>query len=110
MIILLAILFTVAIVIGVTIANQQGMVLYFLRNHLTDENGDAKKPIYEPLFLCWWCMPSVYSLVGYFFAFLYMKNVDLHALLFYPIVVAASSFLTAVLWGLHQLIYKKLEE
>jgi hypothetical protein len=110
MTILLAILFTVSFIIGLTIASQEGMVLYFIKEKLTNEDGSPKKKIYEPLFLCYWCMPSIHSLVGYFFAFLWMKNVDLHALFFYPIVVASSSFLTAVLWGLHQLIYKKLDE
>lgn len=110
MIIILSILFTVAIVIGLTIANQFGMVLYPIREALTDDKGDAKKLIYEPLFLCWWCMPSVYSSIGYLFAFLYQDDVNLRALFFYPVVVSASSFIVAVLWGLHQLIYKKIEQ
>jgi hypothetical protein len=64
--ILVSIFFTVATVIGITIVTQPQMALYSLREQA--ENNINK--LREPLILCEWCMPSIYSLLGYVFAYI----------------------------------------
>jgi hypothetical protein len=102
MILTLAILFTVVLVLGATIATQQNMIGYGLRVK-ADKKG---LKIFEPIILCVWCMPSLWSLFGYGFSFLYC-GIEFKMLLFYPVVVAANIILCGTIWGVIQIIIKK---
>ncbi len=91
------ILITSLLVIGWTIITQPGMGLGFIR--------DWGK--FEALLLCHWCMPSTWSLIGYFFAWrLGLIEVFSWKLVWmYPLVVCGSSFLCGISWAL----YKRIE-
>jgi hypothetical protein len=99
LILLLSILFTTSLVLGITIATQDGMVGENIREYTSG------RKCYDPIINCFWCMPSVWSVAGYIFAFLYC-GFDFSKLLFYPITVCASSVLCGIIWGLIQLIFK----
>lgn len=100
MILILSILFTTALVLGVTIATQQGMIGYWLR-----QKSEGKR-LLEPIITCHWCMPSLWSLAGYGFAFMYC-GYDESQWKFYVITICASSILCGAIWGIIQIITKK---
>ena len=102
MIIFLSIIFTTILVLGVTVFTQPGMGGYSFRENAT--NIDSK--LMQVVILCEWCMPSLWSLLGYSFSFLYV-GFDLKMLLFYPITVCASSILCGGIWGILKIIINK---
>jgi hypothetical protein len=103
MIILWSIFFTAALVLGVKIITHEGMALHYLKIR-AEATG---KKYFEPLIICEWCMPSVYSLFGWGFTFL---KVGWHpeSLYFYPITVAATSVITGTLWTVIMILIKYL--
>lgn len=104
MITLLSLILVTSIwVLGLTIATQQDMVLYFLRE--AAEKRESK--IFEPIILCHWCMPSLHSIVGYLFVFGtgIASNFTWKIALMYPLVVCGSSLTCGLIWA----VYKKIE-
>lgn len=104
-----SIIFTCIMVLGVKIATQEKMVLEGVKESLKKRLG-----VYaEPIILCEWCMPSLWSFVGWIFAYLYAaisgQHLEFSWLLFYPITVCASSIISGSSWLIIQilvLIYK----
>lgn len=90
-------------VLGLTIATQKDMVLYFLR----EEAEKMESKIFEPIIICHWCMPSLHSLVGYVFVFFtgIVDEFTWRVALMYPLVVCGSSLVCGLVWA----IYKKIE-
>lgn len=88
-------------VLGLTIATQKDMVLYFLR----EEAEKMESKIFEPIIICHWCMPSLHSLVGYVFVFFtgIVDEFTWRVALMYPLVVCGSSLVCGLVWA----IYKK---
>lgn len=115
--ILTAIFFTWAIVMGITIVTQHGMALYSLResaNELFPTHDELENKIeyktgksLDPIILCEWCMPSIYSFLGFAFTYI-LYGWDIKYLLFYPIVVAISSVLCGITWGICKFIIKNI--
>jgi hypothetical protein len=103
--IIVTIFFTVAVVLGITIVTQDGMVLYKLREEA--ENNGSK--LLEPLILCEWCMPSIYSMLGYVFSYI-LYGWDIKYLLFYPIVISLSSLICGLVWGICRILIHKLKK
>jgi hypothetical protein len=102
--IIVTIFFTVAIVLGITIVTQEGMALYSLRQ---DAELNGSKAL-EPIILCEWCMPSVYSLLGYAYTYI-LYGWDIKYLLFYPITVAVSSLICGTVWGFCKILIHDLK-
>ena len=93
---------TSILVLGVTIVTQPGMILHSIRSWA--EKKESK--IYEPIILCHWCMASLWSSVGYFFALITrIISWEWSLVFYYPLVVCGSSIACGVTWGL----YKKIE-
>ena len=89
-------------VLGITIATQEGMVFYKLREWAQKKG----MKIFEPIVLCIWCMPSIHSFIGYFFCVgTGLLSIDWHQVIAYPIVVSGSSLVSGIVWTW----YKKLE-
>lgn len=94
----LSIFFTVCLVLGVKIITHEGMALHSLK-----VKADASGKGIWNMVTCEWCMPSLWSLAGYFFAFMYLfqKFPVEHwykYMIFYPITVCASSVLAGTIW------------
>lgn len=106
MIILISILFTTALVLAIKIVTHERSVLYWFK--LKVEEKFPK--ISDPLVACEFCMPTIWSLAGWGFTFLYLYFttgfIEIKYLLFYPITIAASSFLSGILWTLLILLLK----
>lgn len=100
------ILLTSIIVLGITISTQSGMILYSFREWADKKQEEGKKWV-VPLIVCIWCMPSLWSLVGYLFAALtgVIDHFSWHLVFMYPVVVCGSSFLSGVAW----MLYTKIE-
>lgn len=105
MFLILSIIFTSLLCIGATIATQKGMVFFSFRENLEEKANGKRYSIYDAVLLCHWCMPSIWTVAGYFFSMLYLESFDFYNLLFYPICVCASSILNGIIWGLHNKLY-----
>jgi len=93
------ILITSLLVIGATIVTQVGMGLYVVR-----EWADEKESrFYDALIGCHWCMPSLWSLAGYFFAWRlgFIEYFSWKLVWMYPLVVCGSSFLCGLSWAIY---------
>lgn len=89
-------------ILGLTIVTQPGMGLHSIRKWA--EGKESK--VFQPLILCPWCMPSIHSLAGYFFAVIIgVVELNFNIAFAYPIVVCGSSFCAGFLWT----IYTKTE-
>lgn len=104
----LSILFTVILVNGVTIARQEGMLLWPLAKMMIKVDRARKWKRLEPIkwfkivLICAWCMPSIYSAFGIFFSSIWFGYFDTKLLFLYPVIVCAGSVLSGVIWNLIQ--------
>ena len=109
MIILISILFTTILVLGVKIVTHEKSVLHWLK--LKIERNFPK--LAKPLISCEFCMPTFWSVGGWLFAFafIYFSQgiFEIKYLIFYPITIAASSFLAGFLWVLLLIVLKIYE-
>lgn len=96
--------------LGIKIITSDGMVLSKL-GKWGSEKVDAGHMIYEPLFMCEWCMPSIHSLIAYMFAYGMGLFNDLtwSLLVIYPLVAMGSSLLNGVIWICYKTINAKKE-
>ncbi len=102
----MSILFTTALVLGVKIVTHERSALNWLKLKV-----EEKLPrIADPLISCEFCMPTFYSLAGWFFTFLFLYlstgSFEIKYLLFYPVTIVASSFSAGFLWTLLILLLK----
>ena len=106
--ILSLILITSIWVLGLTIATQEDMILYSWRQWGDKKHEEGKKWI-EPVILCFWCMPSIHSIVGYLFGIGIgvINHFEWKLVFAYPLVVMGSSMLNGLIWGTHKLIEAK---
>lgn len=94
--------YTVALVLGIKVSIQEGMIFEGLGVY-AQEQLDKGKVIFKPLLLCHWCAPSIYSLVGFMIYFL-VHGFTFKYLFLYPVIVGISSFLAGFLWELLELV------
>ena len=102
------VLFTSIWVIGIKIVTADGMALKDLRIW-AEKKVESGYKIFEPLLVCQWCMPSIHSLVGYFF-YIQIFGLGTHLLemiFMYPLCVAASSFVCGMTWLAFQTLSAK---
>ena len=99
------ILITVSLILGATIVTQEDMALHSVR--VWAENKNSKW--FEPLILCEWCMPSIWSVFGFIFSCLigYVDFDIIKIILMYPIVACSSSFIVGFSWLLFDIINVK---
>lgn len=90
-------------VLGMKIVTHKGMVLEKLGQY-GEKKVEQGKRIFEPLFVCEWCMPSIHSVIGYMVVYTTMATFHLQALLMYPIVAMGSSFSSGMLWLIYETI------
>lgn len=105
----MSILFTTALVLGVKIVTHERSALHWLKLKV-----EEKLPkIADPLISCEFCMPTFWSAAGWFFSFLFVYltqgNFEIKWLLFYPITIVASSFISGLLWTLLIILLKIYE-
>lgn len=98
-------------VLGIKVVTHKGMVLERLGQY-GERKVDEGKKIFEPLFVCAWCMSSIHSSIGYMLVYTTMATFQWRSLLMYPIVAMASSFASGMLWLIYETltIRKKLYE
>lgn len=94
-------------VLGLTIATQPKMILFFLREKAEEKKGEKEHSWWDPIILCHWCMSSIHGIAGYLFAVGTGVIPEFHwqLLIAYPIVVCGSSIVCGIVWAL----YKKIE-
>lgn len=106
MIVILKLIIIVSIlVLGVKIATGDDMILEDLGKW--GKKKSDKYKIFEALLVCPFCMPSVYSLIGYLFAFglgILPFEWDWKLVIIYPIVVIGSSILAGFTWVAYETI------
>ena len=105
MFLMLSILFTSLLILGFTIASQKGMIFHFITVFFEGKKKDKIYSIYDMLFLCIWCMPTIWSIFGYTFTSIFLHEFKMEWLIFYPITICASSILNGLIWGLHNKLY-----
>lgn len=96
------IIITSILTLGFTIISQEGMALYKIREWAKKKNDKGNKWV-EPLFLCIWCMPSIWSSFGFFFAYQIgvLKCDTWNILWYYPLCVGGSSILGGLIWTVY---------
>lgn len=86
--------------LGMKIITSQNMIFEKIGNfaHQKVEEG---KLIYDPLIACEWCMPSIHSLFGYFFAVVLgiITSFSWRLVIIYPLVAIGASVGTGFIWN-----------
>ena len=96
------IIITSILVLGYTIATQEGMVFYNIRQWAEKKKEQGSKLI-EPAFLCHWCQPSSWALIAFAFAFGMgiIEKFEWNLLFYYVLTVCGSSLVNGLIWGYH---------
>ncbi len=110
LVVLLKLIFVTSVLVwGVTISTQEHMIFYGVREW-ANKKLDEGYGVFKALVLCPWCLPSIWSLVAYFFC-LISGIITYHWKIFtlYPLVVGGASMLSGNGWSLYELIDAKTE-
>ena len=102
------ILITYLLVIGWTIITQPNMGLGQIREWA----GEQDSVFMNAALVCHWCMPSTWSLIGYFFAWRLglIETFSWKLIWVYPLVVCGSSLLCGITWAAYQMIKSTSEK
>jgi hypothetical protein len=92
-----AILITSVIILALTIASQEDMIFHFFQAW-GEEKEKQGKWWAKPLITCPSCMPSVYSILGYVFAWVLNVEITWRTIVMYPVAVGAASVIVTFLW------------
>jgi hypothetical protein len=105
MILLKLISITSLLVLGWTIVTQPKMGLHFVRTW-ADKKKENGFILADSLFLCVWCQPSIWSLLGFGFAFGLgiLNHLEWNLLLLYVLTVCGSSLLAGITWTIYETI------
>src|SRR6185312_13080254 len=97
--------------LGIRIATNEGMVFEKLRIYGNKKVNEGYK-IFEPLFICIYCMPSIHSSIGFLFAYGLgiLPTFHVKLLIYYPLVVMGSSILGGLIWQYHEKLDSEKEE
>lgn len=101
MIILLnLIILTTLCVLAVKIITANGMALEKIGVYAQKKVEEEKKKIWDVLCYCPWCMPTLYSLAGFIFAFGIgvLRHFSWQLLFYYPLCVFGSSLTSGLIW------------
>ena len=100
------IFFTFSLVMAVKIVTQDGMIGESLGNYAEDKLKEGNR-IWEPLMLCQWCMPSIYSSLGFCFFIFFHGSINYRLFFLYPVVVGFSSLVCGATWSIIELVWAK---
>lgn len=92
--------------LALTAASQPSMVLYRARVW-AEQQGNWTDPIIK----CYWCMPSLHSLISYGFAIgmELINGFSWSLIVIYPLVVCGASVLNGIVWSTITLLLKKID-
>lgn len=93
---------TVIIVLGLKVAMSENMLLDKLGMYFERKVDEGYK--YFDLFICPWCMPTIFSIIAHGFALglnIIPYEWNWQLLIRYPLLVGASSFIAGNLWNLY---------
>ncbi len=100
------ILITTILVVGWKIATAEGMLLHSVSVWANKSVAKGYK-IFE-LLTCPFCMPSVFSILGYGFAWIcHIAIISGKVALMYPLVACGASILSGGIWLVYELITAK---
>lgn len=93
---------TSILVLAYTIATQEGMVFYNIREWAEKKKEQGHKWA-EPIFICHWCQPSSWALIAFAFAFGMgiIEKFEWDLLFYYVLTVGGSSLVNGLVWGYH---------
>lgn len=107
------ILLTTIWCLGMKILTSEGMILEKLGRHAHGKVSEGRL-IYDPLIACEWCMPSLHSVVGYFFAVVLgvVTVFSWRLVIIYPLVAIGASVGTGFIWNAYLTLnsYKERNE
>lgn len=85
--------------LGIKIATSEGMVLERLGKY-GEKKVDEGYKIFEALWVCQWCMPSIHTAIAMFFAFGIgiIPELTYRLIFYYPLVAMGSSLLNGLIW------------
>jgi hypothetical protein len=91
-------------ILGIKVATKPGMILEKLGEYCKDKVDNGSR-FFEPTCVCAWCMPSLHSIIGFVFAYIFdILPLNVNVILLYPFVVMLSSFVCGVLWTLCEIL------
>lgn len=95
--------------LGIKIITSDGMVLEKL-GKWGQKKVDEGYKIFEALFVCQWCMPSIHTMIGMAFAYkLGIMELSWDLLFYYPIVAMGSSLVNGLVWLSYNTLSAKKE-
>ena len=85
--------------LGIKIATADDMLLEKLGKYGQKKVEEGYK-VFEALWVCQWCMPSVHTLIGFVFAYGLgiIPELSWRLLLYYPLVAMGSSLVNGLIW------------
>lgn len=87
--------------LGIKVVTGEGMLLQSLGKWAEKKYDNGSKWI-EPLCYCHWCMPSIHTAVGFFFAWKFgLYEWHWAVLWYYPIAAMGSSLVNGFVWQFH---------
>lgn len=95
-------------VMGITIVTSEGMIFYSWRQW-ANKKIDAGQRVWEAVFTCHWCAPSLNTIISYSFAVLLgiISKFEWRLVAMYPLVAMGTSLLNGIVWGMQKLIEAK---
>lgn len=88
--------------LAIKIATSEGMVFEKLGKYGEKKVKEGYK-IFEALWVCQWCMPSIHASIGMAFAFGLgiIQYFTWNLLIYYVLTVCGSSLVNGLIWGFH---------
>lgn len=100
------IFFTWALVFGVRISTNEGMVFEKIGEYAKDQLKEGRK-IWEALVLCPYCLSSIWSVPAIGLYFLINTETNLKLLFAYPVIVGFTSLLSGMTWSFFEVLWAK---
>lgn len=96
--------------LGIKILISEDMALEQLGKWGEKKISEGHK-IYEPLFWCHWCTPSIHTAIGFLFAFGIglISHFTWSILFYYPLVAMGASLLNGLIWALYEKLNSEKE-
>lgn len=88
--------------LGIKIVTSEGMILGSV-GAWAQMKAEEGHRIFEALFLCVWCLPSLHSAIAILFAWgIGIITPSWQLLIYYPLVAMGASLLNGLIWGYHE--------
>lgn len=92
-------------ILGIKIITTDGMVLEKVGRY-GQKKVDEGYRIFEPLWVCQWCMPSIHTLIGFLFAWGlgFITTWQWNFLIMYLVCAFATSLICGLVWMVYMLL------